>query len=118
MTTELATPPFELSRAYANGWIAGKAYPIEDDDAAAAIDATAAPLNPCAASERVGRTGSRRRCSAARRALVARVVGGRPAPLENSLTGRRVGPLWPEFGDDGTLRTISMTGVQHSWTAG
>ncbi|MFY7961837.1 MAG: hypothetical protein ACOVVK_17310 [Elsteraceae bacterium] len=51
MTPEIATPPFELSRAYANGWIAGKAHPIEDDEAAAAIDATAAPLNPCAAAD-------------------------------------------------------------------
>jgi ribosome modulation factor len=52
MTTETATPPFELSRAYANGWIAGKAHPIEDDEAAAAaIGAASSPLNPFAASD-------------------------------------------------------------------
>jgi hypothetical protein len=51
MTQDLATPPFELSRAYANGWIAGKAHPIDDDEAATAIDATAAPLNPCDAAD-------------------------------------------------------------------
>jgi hypothetical protein len=77
MTTELATPPFELSRAYANGWIAGKAYPIEDDDAAAAIDATAAPLNPCAASDARARWADGFKAALQRRSESAGRKGGR-----------------------------------------
>ena len=77
MTTELATPPFELSRAYANGWIAGKAYPIEDDDAAAAIDATAPPLNPCAASDARARWADGFKAALQRRSESAGRKGGR-----------------------------------------